>query len=140
MTNATRVDIVFLALHEIMIGLAAGLGGVVVTGLIISQIEPLIGLFESIMYPCIVGLVCMIGGIGIVGYQYLRQHKEGPKFTKQLLQALLGVALGFVISWCLTLLFKNFLPLNGIVYTTIMALPLVGLLTGFNHRIRYTFK
>jgi hypothetical protein len=137
MAKATRVDVIFLALHEVLIGLLTGVGGVLLTAFTQSLLEPSTGLFESVLYPCLMGLVGMLGGIGVVGYQYLQQWERGQLITRQLLQAVAGMLGGVAASWGVMFLFRNALPLRGPVLLTIMVLPLVGLLIGFNHRIRH---
>jgi hypothetical protein len=137
MAKATRVDVVFLALHEVLNGLLTGAGGVLLTALIQSLVEPSTGLFESVLYPCLMGLVGMIAGIGVVGYHYLQQQERGQLIMRQLLQAVAGILGGVASSWGVMFLFRNSLPLKGPVVLTIIVLPLVGLLIGFNHRIRH---
>jgi hypothetical protein len=137
MANATRADIVFLALHEACIGLAAGLGGAVGTAIIGACIEPLPGLFDSILYALLAGLASMIGGVVVVGYRYVRTHKRNLKFSKQLLKAALGMAMGIGAFCCALWLSKNFYPSNSLVNLAVILLPLLGLLIGFNHRMRY---
>ncbi|WP_126546887.1 hypothetical protein [Hymenobacter amundsenii] len=138
MTNAARVDVVFLALREAIIGLVAGLGGALVAALIIGNIEPLVDLYASILYSLITGLICMIGGIFAVGYRYLREHKREIAFVKQVVQALMGITLGGITFFCTLWLIKNLYPSNALVNTMVVVLPLLGLLIGFNHRIRYS--
>lgn len=137
MPKATRVDVIFLALHEVLTGLVTGFGGILLTAFLQSLIEPSTGLFESVLYPCLMGLVGMIGGIGGVGYQYLQQRERGQLITRQLLQAVVGLLGGIAAAWGIMLLFRNSLPLKGPVLLTTLVLPLVGLLIGFNHRIRH---
>jgi GNAT superfamily N-acetyltransferase len=137
MANVTRADIVFLALHEACIGLAAGLGGAVATAVIVAYIEPLVGLFDSILYTLLAGLAGMIGGVVVVGYRYVRAHKQNRNFRKQLLQAVLGMAVG-VGAFCGVLWLSNsFYPSNALINLAVVLLPLLGLLISFNHRIRY---
>jgi hypothetical protein len=115
MAKATRVELVFLALHEVLTGLLTGVGGVLLTAFTQSLLEPSTGLFKSVLYPCLMGLVGLLGGIGVVGYQYLQQRERGQLIIRQLLQAVAGLLAGVAASW-------------GVM---------VGLLIGFNHRIRH---
>jgi hypothetical protein len=135
MTHATRADIVFLALHEAGIGLVAGLGGAVATAVITASIEPIAGLFDSILYTLLAGLAGMMGGVVVIGYRYMRAHKRN--FRKQLLQAILGMGVGVGAFGGVLWLAKSFYLANALVNLTLVLLPLLGLLIGFNHRVRY---
>jgi hypothetical protein len=137
MAKATRVDVIFLAIHEVLTGLLTGFGGILLTAFLQSLVEPSTGLFEAVLYPCLMGLLGLLGGIVVVGYQYLRQRERGQLITRQLLQAIVGILGGVATSWGVMLLFRNSLPLKGPVILTIMVLPLAGLLIGFNHRMRH---
>jgi hypothetical protein len=107
------------------------------TAFLQSLVEPSTRLFESVLYTCLIGLVGMLGGIGVVGYNYLQQQKRGQLITRQLLQAVIGILGGAAASWGVTLLFINSLSLRGLVLLTSLVLPLIGLFTEFNHRIRH---
>jgi hypothetical protein len=137
MANATRSDIVFLALHEAGVGLAAGVGGAVVTAIVEDAIKPLLGLFDSILYALLAGLIGMIGGVVVVGYRYRRAQKRNLNFPKRLVQAVLGMALGMGAFCGVLCLAKSLYLSNALVNLAVILLPLLGLLIGFNHRMRY---
>jgi hypothetical protein len=137
MANATRTDIVFLALHEAGVGLAAGVGGAVITAIVLDAIKPLPGLFDSILYALLAGLTGMIGGVVVVGYRYMRAQQRKVNFPKRLLQAVVGMAMGMGAFCGVLWLAQSFHLPNAIVNLAVVLLPLLGLLIGFNHRMRY---
>jgi hypothetical protein len=137
MANATRTDIVFLALHEAGVGLAAGVGGAVITAIVVDAIKPLPGLFDSILYALLAGLTGMIGGVVVVGYRYMRAQQRKMNFPKRLLQAVVGMAMGMGAFCGVLWLAQSFHLPNAIVNLAVVLLPLLGLLIGFNHRMRY---
>jgi hypothetical protein len=136
MANATRTDIVFLALVEVGVGLAAGLGVAIATMVVGACIEPLAGLFESIAYTLLAGLAAMIGGVVAVGYCYLRAEKRKINLLKRLLQAVVGLAAG-VGAFCAVPWVSA--P-HALINLAVVLLPLLGLLIGFNHRIPFSHR
>jgi hypothetical protein len=79
----------------------------------------------------------MLAGVAGVGYQYLRRQGRARHFAQQLRQGLLGFGLGIGALGVALALSATFHPSNSLVNLLVGALPLLGLLIGFNHRIRY---
>lgn len=137
MTTSTRTDIVFLALHEILIGLAAGAGGVLVTAAVGAGLTPLVDLYDSILYALLAGGLSMLLGVAAVGYRYLRQQGRRQRFGRQLGQGAVGFGLGLGLFFALLWTVPRPALTNGLTNAALVIMPLLGLLLGFNHRIRH---
>src|SRR5687767_7817268 len=126
-----KSDKVELIIWETLTGLGSGLIGM----LLFSSFYKF-DLFVSIMYGLIAGYLSMWIGVGVVGYSFLKKIGRETYILKSLVISFFGLiaAIGFLYGLMTWFTFKSF-P-HFLVNLIVVALPLTGVIWGFNVSFR----
>jgi hypothetical protein len=120
---------------QVFMGLGFGLIGTIVGALLAILYSEIVGvyldLFPEIMSAAIGGYIGMQTGIGFVGYKFLKSCGRQAEIFRVLGQSFLGLILGLVIFYIVT---GQSSP-NWLTNLLAIALPLIGVVIGFNFRI-----
>jgi hypothetical protein len=79
----------------------------------------------SVFYGFLIGFICMLTGIGLVGYFHLKMIRMLHKFGKAVTFSFLGL----IVFLILYLFVENLFPDLGILA---LIIPLSGAVVGFN--------
>ncbi|HTJ50650.1 MAG TPA: hypothetical protein VL443_14410 [Cyclobacteriaceae bacterium] len=124
---------------QVLIGLLSGLGGAIVTALIMTLYDEINGnhygdLSTSIFSFLLGGYIGMQIGIGFSGYKFLKQNGKQRYFVRFFIQSNAGLFLGLLIGYYL-ILFPS-LKISSYLITIFMSfiffLPMIGAIIGFN--------
>ncbi len=128
-----------LVVNQIFIGLGGGLGGAILFTLVTSLVYGRMDLFGSIMYAFIGCYFGMLIAIVIVGYYFLRANGREKELIGRILKSILGLAISSTFFYVLITLFEKWLPqsiINSLANWVMILIPLLGLILGFNFRLR----
>ncbi len=116
-----KATLLFVALQYI-IGFSFAVGGI----FLFSESDNSFSLNASIFYGFLIGFICMLIGVWLVGYFHLRVKHVVRRLPAAIALSLLGLLLFLFLD----IFIDNFLPSElGIL---ILFLPLTGAVFGFN--------
>src|SRR5688572_4582291 len=97
-----------------------------IAGIFLFPVPDHWSLMTSVFYSFLVGFICMLFGVCLVGYFHLRQKKVLHRFGKAMALSLAGLLLFLLLHSFI----QKFLPSEFGVLTFL--LPLTGAVFGFN--------
>lgn len=119
-----------LVVGQIFIGLGFGLGGAVIA----SAMTYTTDLYGAIMYALIGGYFGIQIGIAFDGFRFLRRNERQTEFFRFLGQSIIGLISALALFYMVIIPMGLLIP-NGVINFLSIALPLIGVIAGFNFRL-----
>ena len=123
-----KSTVIFIALQYI-IGFAFAVGGI-----FLWAEKDTSSLMTSIFYGFLVGFICMLAGVGLVGYFHLRVKHILYRFGTAMALSLAGLLVFLVLY----IFIESLLPKEFGIFS--LFLPLTGAVFGFNLAVAKTIK